>query len=94
MQASITQPPQSMPSEVRLKRVASRGKNKQVTMPNRPKPRKAIKSEFRRGVTGLMIGSELPTKRKIIDKNSRIAAFDEVFSDSLKVFIFTALVKK
>ena len=63
-------------------------------MPNRPKPKKAIRSEFRRGVTGLMIGRELPTKRKMIDKNSRVAAFAEVFSYSLKVFILSTLLKK
>ena len=78
-QANINQPPQSIPRDVRLKRVASRGRKKQVTMPNRPKPKKAIRSELSRGVTGLMYGSELPTKRKIIVKDSRFAAFDDAF---------------
>jgi hypothetical protein len=63
-------------------------------MPNRPKPKKAIRSELSRGVTGLMNGSELPTKRKIIDKNSRVAAFDDAFSFSVKVFILSTLLKK
>jgi len=45
-------------------------------------------------VTELMIGRELPTKRKMIDKNSRVAAFAEVFSYSEKVFILSTLLKK
>jgi hypothetical protein len=41
-----------------------------------------------------MVGRELPTNRKISDKNSIIAAFDDVFSYSLKVFILSTLLKK
>jgi len=55
---------------------------------------KAITSEFRRSVKGLMMVTELPTNRITSAIKSSVVAFGDGLMYSFKVFIFSPFLKK